>query len=174
MNVPYLLDGRGARPVAVVSEVRKATDPPSASDRTPPGLPRVGQVAAEIAARAEEVVGARRQLGALLRLSGLSEYAFTAELAAQELLANAMVHGCGNNPALRISVKATLGRECLRVEVEDPSVQRPCPRVSSADDEDGRGLSLVKALVTRWGTFSSSSGKTVWFELDLADGNATP
>ncbi|MBM9624062.1 ATP-binding protein [Streptomyces zhihengii] len=128
------------------------------------------QVAMVVPARADAVAGARRQLAGLLRSSGLAECADTVVLVAQELMVNAMVHGCASRPEGRFVLSAIHGRGCLRVEVEDPSIEGPRPRVATADEEAGRGLHLLDALVTRWGTDLSllgANGKTVWFELDL-------
>lgn len=91
-------------------------------------------------------------------------------LVAQELMVNAMTHGCENRPEGFFSVRAMHAWGHLRVEVEDPSTRQPLPRSASADEEGGRGLHLVDALATRWGTdlpAPGSTGKTVWFELDL-------
>ncbi|MET7296964.1 ATP-binding protein [Streptomyces griseoloalbus] len=171
MNVQYPMGGlRGARTISVVRGGQTPIAPPSESDSTPTCRTRDFQMATEIPAQAEAVAGARHQLGTLLERSGLSECADTVMLVTQELMVNAMVHGCGNKPALRFAVRATHGHGCLRVEVEDPSIEQPHPRPPSADEEGGRGLYLVDSLVTRWGTDSSAPGpgKTVWFELDLA------
>lgn len=127
-------------------------------------------MAAVVPARADAVAGARRQLASLLQSSGLSECAAAVELVAQELMVNAMVHGCGNRPEGQFSMRATHGRGRVRVEVEDPSTQQPHPRPTTADEEGGRGLHLVDALVTRWGTDCTAPGKTVWFELDVSEG----
>ncbi|MFF6979383.1 ATP-binding protein [Streptomyces sp. NPDC008343] len=169
MNVQYPMGGlRGARTISVMRG-GIAIALPSESDSTPTCWGRDFQMATEIPAQAEAVAGARHQLGKLLKRSGLSECADTVMLVAQELMVNAMVHGCENNPALPFSLRATHEHGCLRVEVEDPSMEQPHPRPPSADEEGGRGLHLVDALVTRWGTDSSAPGpgKTVWFELDL-------
>ncbi|MFF4859983.1 ATP-binding protein [Streptomyces rubiginosohelvolus] len=171
MNVQYPIAGlRGARVVPLVGSGREAGGPPSGPASVPACRVRDFQMAAMVPARADAVAGARRQLASLLQRSGLSECADAVELVAQELMVNAMVHGCGNRPDGRISVRATHGRGRVRVEVEDPSIQQPHPRSATADEEGGRGLHLVDALVTRWGTDCSAPGKTVWFELDVPEG----
>ncbi|MFD0427508.1 ATP-binding protein [Streptomyces zhihengii] len=80
-----------------------------------------------VPARADAVAGARRQLAGLLRSSGLAECADTVVLVAQELMVNAMVHGCASRPEGRFVLSAIHGRGCLRVEVEDPSIEGPRP-----------------------------------------------
>ena len=42
-----------------------------------------------------------------------------------------------------------------------------------ADAVSGRGILLVDALSNRWGFEIHGSGKTVWFELDAGDADAT-
>ncbi|MET9110168.1 ATP-binding protein [Streptomyces zhihengii] len=133
------------------------------------------QVAMVVPAQADAVFGARRQLACLLRSSGLAECADTVLLVAQELMVNAMVHGCASRPDGRFVMRAKHWRGCLRVEVEDPSTEQPRPRTATADEEAGRGLQLLDALVTRWGvdlSLPDETSKTVWFELDPAAGEA--
>ncbi len=73
------------------------------------------------------------------------------------------------------------GPQSLRVPA-DPSAARWGPGIvtsGSTDDddienlrEDGRGLSLVDALSTAWGTEHDRTGKRVWFRLDAPNGRA--
>lgn len=53
----------------------------------------------------------------------------------------------------------------LMVTVHDRSAQLPVARVVDDEAESGRGLVLVEALATRWGSTASPTGKAVWFEL---------
>ena len=50
----------------------------------------------------------------------------------------------------------------IGVEVDDDSDIPPVRQ--SATDGGGRGLTIVDSLSTAWGTHSTRSGKTVWFE----------
>ncbi|MCZ0984440.1 ATP-binding protein [Streptomyces diastatochromogenes] len=171
MNLQYPMAGlRGARTVSLVRGGRRAITALSEDGGAPVCRARDFQMAAEVPAQAEAVADARRQLSLLLQRSGLSDCIDTVALVAQELMVNAMVHGCGNRAGLQFSVRAMHEHGRLRVEVEDPSIEQPHPRPPAADEEGGRGLHLVDALVTRWGTDGSvagKAGKTVWFELDL-------
>lgn len=87
----------------------------------------------------------------------------TALLLISEIVTNSVVHGSGR-PMLDISVEPDL----LRVTVTDdaagmPRVQRDNPLLG----DGGRGLQLVEALASRWGTDRRvPTGKSVWFELD--------
>lgn len=92
----------------------------------------------------------------------------TAKLLVSELVTNAAVHGAGNI-ALAIARIPTL----LRVEVTDAGTNPVRPlRDSPIDDEYGRGLHIVAALATAWGSRPGimSDGHVrganmVWFEL---------
>ncbi len=86
----------------------------------------------------------------------------TALLLVSEIVTNAVVHGSGR-PVLDIDVAP----EVLRVTVTDESAATPRMEQQSLMSEGGRGLMLVDALATRWGTNRHlPTGKTVWFELD--------
>jgi serine phosphatase RsbU (regulator of sigma subunit)/anti-sigma regulatory factor (Ser/Thr protein kinase) len=84
-------------------------------------------------------------------------------LLATELVTNAVRHGHGD-----VSVRLWPGPDVVRVEVSDASPHRPEPGDLDLDAEDGRGLLIVGALSSRWGTapLPGGAGKAVWFELD--------
>lgn len=83
-------------------------------------------------------------------------------LLVSELATNAMLHGEG-----QVRVRVLPRSTGVRVEVGDASPQVPARRSPAPDAEGGRGIALVEALASAWGVESSStSGKTVWFELD--------
>jgi anti-sigma regulatory factor (Ser/Thr protein kinase) len=87
----------------------------------------------------------------------------TAALLTSEVVTNAVVHTDGP-----VDVRARFDDERLRVEVRDAS---PIPprRVDVVDDAvGGRGVRLVDALSSAWGTSRIDHGKIVWFELMLA------
>ena len=82
------------------------------------------------------------------------------ELLVSEVATNALVHGAGD---VRVDVR-TQGR-AVRIEVSDDSTAVPVPRDAGLDSESGRGMALVDALSSRWGTDARPDGKTVWFEV---------
>ncbi len=84
-------------------------------------------------------------------------------LLATELVTNAVRHGRGE-----VTVRLWPGPDVVRVEVSDANPHRPEPGGYDLDAEDGRGLLIVGALSSRWGTapLPGGVGKTVWFELD--------
>ncbi|MFF3245397.1 ATP-binding protein [Streptomyces sp. NPDC002870] len=84
-----------------------------------------------------------------------------------ELTANAVTHARvqGRDFELRL----TLAPTTLRIEVSDPRGEcEPEPRQSAPEAEDGRGLQLVEALATSWGTKGRVIGKTVWAEVAVS------
>ncbi|MFD9869104.1 ATP-binding protein [Streptomyces niveus] len=116
---------------------------------------------------------ARSRLRDCLREWGLEAFADRAVLAAQECLANAVLHGCrGVEPGeLEVTLTAEFRTAVLWIGVQDPSTQLPLRRDAGVTSESGRGLCLVDGLTDGWGTTSSTSGKsgkTVWFELDIS------
>jgi hypothetical protein len=66
-----------------------------------------------------------------------------------------------------ITLRTFLGDGGLPIiEVRDDVDDKPIPRQAEADDETGRGLTLVTALTNRWGTNPvDGGGKVVWAEL---------
>ena len=93
----------------------------------------------------------------------------SALLVVAELAANAVTHGRVRGRCFRLSLTLDTPHT-LRVEVADPRGSHlPEPRGSAAPTaESGRGLLLVDALATRWGTAPyPPSGKTVWACLSL-------
>ncbi|GII71018.1 hypothetical protein Sme01_34940 [Sphaerisporangium melleum] len=89
---------------------------------------------------------------------GLEELTVTTELLASELVANVVRHAKG---PIRLRL---LRGEVLTCEVSDGSLSTPRIRRSSETDEGGRGLQLVAALSSRWGTRYTATGKCIWTE----------
>ena len=88
------------------------------------------------------------------------------ELLTGELVSNAVVHGpTGGTVTVQVQIDGTV----VRVLVSDtgggvPTVGHPEPTAPS-----GRGLALVEALSSSWGTQKRADGKTVWFEVQSDD-----
>lgn len=98
----------------------------------------------------------------------------TVTLLAAELTANAVRHGHvpGRDFRLRLTVDAPADTDTdattIRIEVTDTRTERmPALTTPAPDAEAGRGLLLVAALATRWGTTPrvAAPGKTVWAEI---------
>jgi anti-sigma regulatory factor (Ser/Thr protein kinase) len=86
----------------------------------------------------------------------------TAQLLVSEVVTNAVRHGRGP-----VELRTGLTPSHLWVEVEDHGPGRPRQEAPEASEDRGRGLSIVDALASAWGTgpAPSDDGKTVWFEL---------
>ncbi len=128
------------------------------------------ELQAELAAEPAEVGAARRMLGQKLHSWGVSsDEEDVAVLLVSELVTNAILHA---QPPLRLVVSRRHRK--VRVEVHDGdagSVARLRRRHDEMEEgapaANGRGLRLVDALSSRWGATESSTGKMVWFEVDL-------
>ncbi|MEU1278171.1 ATP-binding protein [Streptomyces sp. NPDC005805] len=121
----------------------------------------------EVPARVESVSRARRlvsdRLG-LWRLGG--DTRDTALLVVSELVTNAVVHTGGH----LASVQLQLSTAHLRVTVQDQGAGASGPRVCHGiEEERGRGLLLVEAVSSAWGTCDREhgAGRAVWAELPL-------
>lgn len=115
--------------------------------------------------RKEEAVPAGRHafLELARRVLGPGDLATDAELLLSELLTNAITHGAG--PDIRVVI-------ALHVEVHDDGVEgSPTVQEGGSCDptrpDHGRGLFLVEALASEWGTRQDDAGTTAWFEIDL-------
>lgn len=104
---------------------------------------------------------ARAHVGAKLAEWGLEALTMTTELLASELVGNVIRHARGP-----ISLRLLRG-SVLTCEVSDGSLTTPRIRKTSVTDEGGRGLQLVAALASRWGTRYTSAGKCIWTEQPL-------
>jgi anti-sigma regulatory factor (Ser/Thr protein kinase) len=110
---------------------------------------------------------ARRALAVVLVGWGTSAAVVeVVQLLVSELVTNAVVHAA-SPPCLQM----TAGPPRLRVSVRDSDSAAPVLGRADRDDEGGRGLCLVQALATRWGSRPCPGGKWVWFEID-SDGTA--
>lgn len=89
------------------------------------------------------------------------------ELLSSELLANAVLHGT-DGTAIGVQIGHT--ELVVRVSVSDGGSQEPVVLHNEPEAPSGRGMAIVEAMSTRWGVQAhDDGGKTVWFELDLAD-----
>ncbi|MFB7929523.1 MULTISPECIES: ATP-binding protein [unclassified Streptomyces] len=90
-----------------------------------------------------------------------------------ELAANAVRHGQVRGRDFRLRLTLHADDPALRIEATDarPDRRPPAPgtlRPPSPDQDSGRGLLLVEALSTHWGTAGGDPyTKTVWCEVPL-------
>ncbi|WP_330330917.1 SpoIIE family protein phosphatase [Streptomyces sp. NBC_00536] len=107
---------------------------------------------------------ARYALRQALRDWGVPDLADDVELAAGELLVNALLHTDGG-AVLTMEVLPEPVRR-IRLWVKDRSSVWPRRRTPGEAATTGRGLLLVDALATHWGVESRGDGKAVWCEFD--------
>lgn len=106
---------------------------------------------------------ARRELRATLAGWGVDEdMAETAALCMSELVTNAVVHAASG-----CQVQVTNDAGTVTVEVRNPGLG---PDLTQPDGRDplrvhGRGLQLVDALTSRWGSSRDDGGFNAWFVL---------
>jgi anti-sigma regulatory factor (Ser/Thr protein kinase) len=86
-------------------------------------------------------------------------------LIGSELVTNALLHA-----RTTLTLTLELGRDRVRVSVEDASQAPATLRRYRSDSLTGRGLGVVASLSHRWGINAEPDGKTVWAELGLAGG----
>lgn len=112
-----------------------------------------------------EVPPARRELVDKIRAWGVpldEETADAVRLVASELITNAVVHGAG---PITVTLSHRPGR--LVIDVLDGAPSVPRTDRAQADDENGRGLALVRLLATRCAWEPAGAGKRVWAEMAL-------
>jgi hypothetical protein len=90
------------------------------------------------------------------------------ELVTTELLTNAYDHATG---PFALRLVRPRGQALVRLEVED-TCPHLLPRSGRAAPEDhrGRGLLMVKAISSDWGTRISGGRKTIWAEIPIVSG----
>ncbi len=107
------------------------------------------------------VPAARRHTAEVLFAWGLPERVReNAELVVSELVGNAVEHGGG-----RTELGISRGEDVVRVDVFDTNPEPPVMLSPTTGDDRHRGLLIVAALATNWGTDRAGAGKSVWAEL---------
>jgi anti-sigma regulatory factor (Ser/Thr protein kinase) len=176
-DAPQPFDGRqlgrleelGARLGNDLRRVQRSTLHPSRSLEDEP-LPYGALVAHHsIAWDHRQVAGARHWLVDSLSAWGIDgDTVERAALCLSELVTNALIHthaGC--------ELRVVLDRGVLTTTVRDggPSVVVDLSRLAVDPlAVHGRGLQLVDALSTRWGSELDAAGMTVWFVLETSPG----
>ncbi|MCX4722352.1 SpoIIE family protein phosphatase [Streptomyces sp. NBC_01306] len=115
----------------------------------------------------DALTAARRMVRAAVRAWGAAERADDIELAADELMTNALTHTEGE-AVITLRVLARPHRR-LRVEVDDCSSALPRRLDAGETGVSGRGLLLVDRLADRWGVESRGGGKCVWSEFAVPE-----
>lgn len=105
-----------------------------------------------------------RDLTSQWDLNGLTD---ELALLATEVVTNALIHAHSE-----VDVQLRDYADRLRVEVHDSDPHPPVPAVvldadesGDSEAESGRGLLIVDAVASAWGSYPVGRGKTTWFEL---------
>jgi anti-sigma regulatory factor (Ser/Thr protein kinase) len=125
--------------------------------------PPISSGSLELAPTVEAPARARAFLRTTMQTWALDGLGELTELLTSELVTNVVRH-VGSSMTVRITRRASM----VCVEVDDASTQPPVLAPADSLGERGRGLILVDALASNWGTRPSDSGKTVWFEVEAA------
>jgi serine phosphatase RsbU (regulator of sigma subunit)/anti-sigma regulatory factor (Ser/Thr protein kinase) len=112
-------------------------------------------------AKLTSVKQARELVAEPLRRWKLHDLIPTTELIVSELVTNAVKYSRAEVTVRLVNEKA------LVLEVMDTSPALPRLRQAKADDENGRGLQVVRQLSKRWGARRTPAGKVVWSEQPL-------
>jgi serine phosphatase RsbU (regulator of sigma subunit)/PAS domain-containing protein len=130
-------------------------------DADPPPGPRTAR--RRFRGDAASAPAARRFVGDILTAWGQESLRDDACLLLDEVITNAVQNTVGD-----VEVRIALGQR-LRLDVHDSSNRHPDKRHVDSDSEMGRGLHIVERLSHAWGsTPLPGTGKTVWFELNVA------
>ena len=95
-----------------------------------------------------------------LHSAGREGQADIAEVLVSELVTNAILHA--RTP---IKIEVRVSANVIRISVTDGVRAGVRRRDYAADATTGRGIAMVEALASDWGSGPSNGGKTVWFEL---------
>ncbi|WP_328946341.1 ATP-binding protein [Streptomyces sp. NBC_00250] len=104
----------------------------------------------------------RRVVETLEALGCTEDLVDTAALLATELLSNGLTHADTGSAPRAVRLDMYWSGYDLTIAVTDADPRPPVARTSDGDEEHGRGLALVDALATCWGSIPLPNGKTVW------------
>ncbi|HEX2818950.1 MAG TPA: ATP-binding protein [Streptosporangiaceae bacterium] len=102
---------------------------------------------------------------------GIEAHVEVAQVIISELVTNAIRHGAGP-----VETRICHEGHYLHIEVHDDGPGRPVRRYATADDESGRGLTVIDGLLQLYGgslivvNDETGDGKTVCASIRLPDG----
>jgi hypothetical protein len=127
-------------------------------------LPEENYAAWTYAPKLTSVREARAAIAEPMKRWGLEDLIPTTELLVSELVTNAVRYSRGDVTLRLVNERA------LVCEVLDSSPALPRLRQANSEDENGRGLQVVRQLSQRWGARRTPTGKVVWCEQPLPGG----
>jgi PAS domain S-box-containing protein len=132
-----------------------------------PGPP-LGTAELTLLPQPQDVAAGRRFARHTLAAWGHAALADTACLLASEILTNAIRH---TRQPIRLRLCHTSHEVIAEITDDDPHL--PAPVLTEPTDEYGRGLGLVEALASSWGSLPANGGKIVWFALSTPKNKIT-
>lgn len=105
---------------------------------------------------------ARRAVGEFCRSGNQHSLADDAELLTSEVMTNACRYSTGQITVLALRDTASL---VVTVTDDDTAGEPLVPAEQNPERDAGRGLFLLDAIASAWGTMAHASGKSVWFRL---------
>jgi anti-sigma regulatory factor (Ser/Thr protein kinase) len=120
----------------------------------------------DVPATSRGPAAARRVVSALLPAWELEDLTDDAMLVVSELVSNAVQHAPGTDSFELELVRRTNG---LRIALADGTSVQPIISELTDDHPDGRGLVIVAALASRWGSEEHHGGKRVWVDIERPD-----
>jgi anti-sigma regulatory factor (Ser/Thr protein kinase) len=130
---------------------------------------RVSHATFAIPAAPESASLARKMTEAVLRAWACGVDCDMTILLVDEVFTNAVLHGVARaSEAVHVTVELVASPQGLHVEVHDPGhgdCDAVTARPTDAHSESGRGLELVNALSTCWGSKETPEGKYVYFDM---------
>jgi hypothetical protein len=109
---------------------------------------------------------ARRLVATLLDAWGLELFEEDLSLITSELVTNVYVH---TPYADSFELELIGDGRGVRLSIADGSTIKPVIKELDPRTPTGRGLQMVQALASRWGSEEHQGGKRVWVELDHHD-----
>src|SRR5579859_875219 len=91
-----------------------------------------------------------------------------AELIVSELFANAIAHSHSGHPGgtVAVAVQAQAQRGDVRILVRDAGgPDTPTHKAADPASERGRGIAIISALATEWGSHTIDGGRVTWCRL---------
>jgi anti-sigma regulatory factor (Ser/Thr protein kinase) len=116
----------------------------------------------DIPGRTSQVAAARAIVGAIITAWGLPDRVDDAKFVASELLTNAIDHAPGQETYELELEQRDVG---LRVSLADGSSISPVVAQLDHARPRGRGIRLIEAFATSWGSEEYRGGKRVWVDL---------
>jgi anti-sigma regulatory factor (Ser/Thr protein kinase) len=140
-------------------------------DRSTPMVPSYRSASWELPSDPQAVSTARALTRDTLAKWGLHDEIDDVVLVVSEVVTNAVVHA---EAPIELALQKH-GRS-VRGAVSDRSVSRPQLVTAGADQLSGRGMAIVQAMTSRWGTqlLPEHGGKAVWFEFRRSPDRVVP